>query len=94
MSFNEMLKKLKEENYDMVIVAYENEENRTIKDAIRGKELKNIAVVIGPEGGLDSTEIAGLKALDSEIVSLGKTILRTETAGPIAISMIMYEMEL
>ena len=53
-------------------------------------------MIIGPEGGFADEEVARLAEGDiaAEIVTLGKTILRTETAGMAAIAMIMYELEL
>ena len=51
-------------------------------------------MIIGPEGGFSPGEIERLKAAGAATVSLGRTILRTETAGMAALAMIMYEMEL
>jgi len=52
----------------------------------------NIAVFIGPEGGFSQKEIK--KAVEAEVVpvSLGPRILRTETAGLVACSLILYEL--
>ena len=83
--------------YDMVICPYENEEGRSLKDALRGGGApQRIALIIGPEGGFADAEIARLAEPDiaAEIVTLGKTILRTETAGLAALAMIMYELGL
>ncbi len=104
-----------ESGYDMVICPYENEEGRSMKDALRlphdaelcgseppqqvaqggGGAPERIALIIGPEGGFADAEIARLAEPDiaAEIVTLGKTILRTETAGLAALAMIMYELE-
>jgi len=94
------------DEYDIVIVAYENENNNTLK-----KELLNIkkiyeenidknsdnefkiAVLIGPEGGIDDSEISMLKKAGAKIVTLGKRILRTETVAFNILSIIMYEFE-
>lgn len=51
-------------------------------------------MITGPEGGFSDDEAHDIKAVGGQSVSLGKTILRTETAGPAAIAMIMYELEL
>lgn len=53
-----------------------------------------VALIIGPEGGFSEGEIEKLKAAGAATVTLGKTILRTETAGLAALAMIMYELEL
>ena len=92
-SFNQLLSEVKK--YDLAIVAYENEDNVTIKDVlVKSKKPKNIAVIIGPEGGLSIDEIEDLSKSGSKIVSLGNRILRTETAPIAVLSMINYEYEL
>ncbi len=81
--------------YDLVLIAYENEENTTLKQVLKEyNEAKNIAVIVGPEGGLDENEVNKLVFLGAKVVSLGKRILRTETAPVTMLSMIMYEYEL
>lgn len=72
------------ENYDLVVVPYENEENYSLKKLIndRGEDIKKILYLIGPEGGFSNEEIEKLKELkNSKIVTLGKNILRAETAA-------------
>ena len=76
---------------------YECERENTIKALLRniGTNVKNVAVVIGPEGGFSEDDINILKRLDNiKLVSLGKRILRTETAGIATIAMLLYEYEL
>ncbi len=89
---NEMMNML--ESFDLVLFPYENETEYTIRDALRNlkQKPKTVAVVIGPEGGFSDSEAKALKRY--ECVSLGKTVLRTETAGIAALAMIMYELEL
>ncbi len=99
-----MIDDLKAMNYDGIILAYEDEKGYSIKDAIRerGGELNlkkgsRVALIIGPEGGFEKEEVDGvLETFGRKAVSvtLGKTILRTETAGMAALAMIMYELEL
>ncbi|MEI8215725.1 MAG: RsmE family RNA methyltransferase [Eubacteriales bacterium] len=100
--FNAMLDLLK--SYDFVIFPYENEKGATMKDALRDisanrlqaekKSSGRYAIIIGPEGGFSNYEAEALANIGAYSVSLGKTILRTETAGAVAIAMIMYELEL
>jgi 16S rRNA (uracil1498-N3)-methyltransferase len=93
--FNGMLKSL--DGFDKVIFPYENEEKDTLKKVLKsfeGEDIRNIAVVIGPEGGFSDSEAQRLCESGALSASLGKTILRTETAGIVAVAMIMYEMEL
>ena len=62
--------------------------------AVAGRAIKTVAVLIGPEGGFSEKEAQMLADRGIAGVSLGRTILRTETAGPAAIAMIMYELEM
>jgi 16S rRNA (uracil1498-N3)-methyltransferase len=53
-----------------------------------------VAVIIGPEGGFTDAEAFAIESAGAAPCSLGATILRTETAGPAAVAMILYELEL
>lgn len=83
--------------YDIVLVAYELEEQNYIKNELLKIKNNNtnyrIAIVIGPEGGIDEEEINLLKSAGAKIISLGKRILRTETVALQVSSIIMYELE-
>lgn len=80
--------------FDLVLIPYENEDELTLKSLLRGAAApKSIAVVIGPEGGFDPREVERVVSLGGHAVSLGKRILRTETAGLACIAQIMYELE-
>ena len=84
--------------YDTVLVAYENEKQNKLKnqlEKLKEKQNKNmkIAILIGPEGGIDSTEIEQLRKNKLEIITLGNRILRTETVALNMLSIIMYELE-
>lgn len=93
----EKIKNIKDKikNYDLVIFAYENEKNISLKNILNdNKDVVKIAIIIGPEGGFDKEETKELEDFGAKAVSLGKTILRTETASIALISMILYEFEL
>lgn len=90
------LKDITKQDYDVVLVAYENEEKNMLKQELKklqGKDRYKIAIVIGPEGGISEKEIEILKNMGASFVSLGKRILRTETAGIVMSGNIMYELE-
>ncbi len=93
-NLKQVIEKIKE--YDCFLVAYEEEQQITLKQAIQ-KLNKNqyykIGILVGPEGGLDSKEIALLKENGAIIVTLGKRILRCETAPITMVSNILYELE-
>ncbi len=84
--------------FDVILLPYENEENLTIKHALQGLSMnpKTVAIIIGPEGGFSDKEIELMRRsnLNYYQITLGKSILRTETAGLVALSMCMYEMEM
>ena len=87
----------KAKKYDIIIVAYENEKENTLKTILKKLELQNklkIGVVVGPEGGIAEDEIKELSDSGAKIVSLGNRILRTETASLVILSDIIYEYEL
>lgn len=96
--FKEALDRLKE--MDLVLVPYENAEDFGIKSLIRKLEkenadlsnIKNVGILIGPEGGFEEEEIDTLKRQGAHIVTLGNRILRTETAGFTATALIQYEL--
>ncbi len=86
------------QEYDIVIVAYENEKENKLKqelEKLKIKQLQNLkmAILIGPEGGIDNSEIERLKENGAKIVTLGNRILRTETVALSMLSIIMYELE-
>lgn len=86
-------------SFDIKIVCYEEvakkEESVEFKNAIKSLNPGNkIAIVIGPEGGIEESEIDYLKSQGFKAVSLGKRILRTETVVFYCLSAIGYELEL
>ena len=81
---------------DVFLVPYENERGMAAtKEAIQKLNgAKKVGILIGPEGGFDDKEIALAKDAGGEIVSLGKRILRAETAAITALSMCMLFIEM
>ena len=84
-------------NYDLFLIAYEKEKDNTLKNELskikNNKENMKIAILIGPEGGLEETDTKLLQQKGAKIITLGKRILRTETVALSVISIIMYELE-
>lgn len=76
------------------IIPWEEAEGLTLKGVTAGRKLNNIAVFIGPEGGFTATEADMARGNDIIPVTLGPRILRTETAGPAVLAMLLYELEL
>ena len=76
---------------DLTIAAYECEKETSIKSALTEKSPNSVGIFIGPEGGIDDKEIGLFKEANITTVTLGKRILRTETAGHTVLTAIMYE---
>lgn len=84
-SFNEAIKKLNA--YEQKIIAYEDEKTQSIAQTI--KKASSCAYVIGPEGGFSKKEHDELVASGAQSVSLGKRILRAETAAVVCGAVIL-----
>ncbi len=90
-SFTGALNILKEA--DICFAPYECEEESYLKPLLTSGAIpKTVTYIIGPEGGFDPTEVEKLANEKIPTVSLGKRILRTETAGEAVLSMVMYEL--
>lgn len=77
---------------DLSFVPYECEEQNSLKPLLKShSDAKTVSFLIGPEGGFDVSEIEILKEYGIYPVTLGKRILRTETAGMAVTAMVMYE---
>jgi len=74
----------------LCLIAYEKEYSRTIKDIHCYTSPKPISLWIGPEGGFEDSEVGALKDIGAIPISLGPRVLRTETAGLIALAQILF----
>lgn len=80
-------------DYDLVMIPYEDEGKKGIKEVLKeNNEANKIAIIIGPEGGFQEEEVEIARGRGAIPVSLGPRILRTETAGITALSIVMYEL--
>ena len=93
-SFNQALEFAK--TLDLILVPYENKDGMTstVESLEKLKSVKTVGIFIGPEGGFDKAEIEKTLKIDSKIISLGKRILRTETAAITAVGMCMLNLEM
>ena len=76
---------------DMPLFFYENEHATTLKMALSQKEYKTVSILTGPEGGFSEIEVEQAQAAGLKVCTLGKRILRCETAPLCALSAIMYD---
>ncbi len=94
LTFTEALEASKE--LDVLLIPYELEEGMKetarIIEAIRPGQ--SVGIFIGPEGGFEEEEVELAKKAGASAVSLGKRILRTETAGLMALSVLIYKFEI
>ena len=93
MSFKEAINYVND--FDVKIIPYENANNMAETKQIVSsiKEKMKVAIFIGPEGGFADSEIDYALEKDVKPISLGKRILRTETAGMTILSVIMFNIE-
>ena len=95
----ENIKKLKEldySQYDLIFVPYECEEEYSLKNLLRNLSSvpKKVLYLIGAEGGFDISEIEYLKSIENvKIVTLGKNILRAETASIVVGGILINEFQ-
>lgn len=73
--------------FDAAYVAYENEKERAFSSV---KKEKRLALIIGPEGGFDEQEIELLKDAGAISVTLGRRVLRAETASVVGCALMLY----
>ena len=85
-----------EQNTDVRLLPYELQEadgsTREVMDRIR--EGSAVSIFIGPEGGFDPAEVELARKAGVVPISLGKRILRTETAALVALSFLIYHFEI
>lgn len=79
-------------SYDKVIFAYEEETAKKINDITFNDFIRNILLVIGPEGGFGKEEVIQAINLNAEIVSLGVRRLRAETAAVSALAILLAKL--
>ncbi|GAX91550.1 16S rRNA (uracil(1498)-N(3))-methyltransferase [Effusibacillus lacus] len=83
-------------SFDLILLAYEGETPHGLRQELDrhaggvSDTGGSIALIVGPEGGLDPEEVAVATQSGARVITLGPRILRTETAGPVAAAMILY----
>lgn len=81
-------------DFDAVLIFWEEERVVFPFDVLQsGVDVDRVAVVVGPEGGLTGAEVASLEMLGGVAVTMGESVLRTQTAGVVAPAIVKYELE-
>ena len=92
-SFDDMLKNIGQS--ENAYLLYENASRETIVELEQLSKISNsINIIVGPEGGFTDSEIKKVKNSNIKLLTLGKRILRTETAAIALLSFIMLNNEL
>ena len=91
LKFKEAVAEAKE--LDGAIIPYEKEQETGIRQFVQGFQGESIGVFIGPEGGFAEEEIALAQENGITPITLGKRILRTETAGMTTAAILLYELD-
>ena len=82
-------------NFEVSMMPYENAEGmdftRRLLEGIQPGQ--RVAIFVGPEGGFDDSEVEAALSMETKPVTLGRRILRTETAGLAILSMLVYVLE-
>lgn len=91
MSFKDAVSEAKKA--DLAIIPYEEETENSLKSVLSGKKVQTVSIIIGPEGGFDKEEVELALANGITPVTLGKRILRTETAGLAVSAAVLYEFD-
>ena len=76
---------------DKALLFYENEHAVTLKMALTASPYRTVSLLTGPEGGLEEAEVEQARAAGLQVCTLGKRILRCETAPLCALSAVMYD---
>ena len=75
---------------DKAIVFYENEHATTLRQALECTPFQSVSILSGPEGGFEEWEISKAREAGLQVCTLGRRILRCETAPLCGLSAIMY----
>jgi len=76
---------------DKALLFYENEQATTLKMALSSGGYQTVSLLTGPEGGMEVSEVEQAAKAGLQVCTLGKRILRCETAPLCALSAVMYD---
>lgn len=79
--------------FDLGMIAYEGEDRQSLGKAVKSFRGKSIGVLIGPEGGLSPEEVQRGKQAGIQVISMGRRILRMETAAVVSAALILHDLK-
>ena len=80
-------------SYGLCLIPWEGEKKTSLKDALVGNAPDSVAVLIGPEGGFSEEEVQQAINAGFKPVTLGKRVLRMETAAMVTAALVFHELE-
>ena len=75
-----------------VVFCYEGEREQSLRTRLHGFSVRRVVLIVGAEGGFSPAEAAAIQAAGAQSVSLGRLILRAETAALAAVAVTQYEL--
>ena len=75
-----------------IVFCYEGEREQSLRTHLRGLDVRRVVLIVGAEGGFSPAEAAAIRAAGAQSVSLGRLILRAETAALAALAVTQYEL--
>jgi 16S rRNA (uracil1498-N3)-methyltransferase len=90
--FDEIIGNVTKE-YPLCLIPWEGEHQKNLDDLLTDRNLRKIAMMIGPEGGFSEAEVEQASRAGFHPVTLGKRILRMETAAVVAAALVLHETE-
>ena len=75
-----------------VVFCYESEREQSLRMRLHGLSARRVVLIVGAEGGFSPAEAAAIRAAGAQSVSLGRLILRAETAALAAVAVTQYEL--
>ncbi|MCB2202455.1 16S rRNA (uracil(1498)-N(3))-methyltransferase [bacterium] len=91
-SFADFLFELQSSETPALLAWEDAERGQTLKQALTGFPAESLALIVGPEGGFSEEEVQHAKVAGCRIVSLGRRILRMETAAIVMPALVLFEL--
>jgi len=91
-SYSEFIPAIRKSGDGLKVFFYEGERKNRLRDVLKTHKHNSVYVIIGPEGGFTADEVIAAKGEGFIPITLGKRVLKAETAAVAAISILQYEL--